>query len=267
MRPTRRHVLGTGLACLLAPPVARAAERPRRLARRRTRHGVLEVVELPDGQRRLLEDGQVHSAYHPGDPLALPFDYLQLLAVGLRATAPVSGRVLVVGLGGGTLCRWIGHTLPGLERVAVEHARPVHRLARRFFDLDPGIEVHIDDGRRYVEAHDDFDVIVLDASSEDYVPPHLATVEFFAQCRAPVVLMNSWHGAPRADDEWTTWCAAFEPSHMLRHPHPSQDNRVLLGGPGVPQTLDARIADAAAAQATEVTAERPVPRGVIVRDP
>jgi len=238
----------------------------RRLAQRRTRHGTLEVVQR-GGRRWLLEDGQVHSVYDPADPTALPFDYLQLLAVGITATAPTTGRVLVVGLGGGTLCRWLRATHPQLHRVAVEHSRPVLRLARRFFDLDDELEVHVDDGRRFVEGHGPFDLVVLDASSEDYVPPHLATVDFFRAIQAPLVLMNSWRGAPRAADEWATWSAAFPRVAALHHAAPSQDNRVLLGGPGLPIDLSHRVGAAAHALEVPAVIAHPEVAGSVRHDP
>jgi len=239
--PTRRALLSAGLALpTLAWP---ATERV--IARRRTPWGRIEVIELADGRRLLREDGQSHSLYDPAHPTALAYDYLQLLAAGLSVWDHPTARIAVIGLGGGSLCRWVGAHHPGWQRTAVELSRDVVRLARRHFDLDPAVEVHVADGRAFLDRGEAFDIVVLDASSEDYVPAHLTTVEFFRSLEAELVLMNSWRGAPRADDELATWCAAFDRPCVLTHAAPTQDNRVLLAAPSgrdVPKLVARRAA-------------------------
>lgn len=221
------------LAALLSAPGLASAEQ--RLARARSRLGRLEVVER-DGVILLLEDGQIHSAFDPRAPDRLVFPYLELFAAVVAAAAgPRPGRALVIGLGGGAFSRWLLGR--GYEVHGVDINRSAVRLARRYLALDPRIVVHIDDGRRFLDrAEPSWDLIVLDASSEDYIPPQLLSVECFAQVRrllAPpgLVLMNSWTRAPRADDELATFGYVFEHCASLVRRGSAWENRVLVGSP------------------------------------
>jgi len=99
-------------------------------------------------------------------------------------------RVLVVGLAGGTVAAQIAHDLDGKRTVqidGIEIDAAIVEASRRHLALDeiPGLEVHVADGRVAVRRSDEtYDLIVVDAFRGSYVPAHLATVEFFEECRA-----------------------------------------------------------------------------------
>ena len=223
--PSRRLLLA-GLAAW--PLVAQGGV----LARRRTRFGRLEVREQ-DGLRVLVEDGQIHSGFDPEAPERLVFPYLRMLAAGVAVREAPAGRALVIGVGGGAFSSWLarsGWTVTGVDvnRVAVA-------LGRRFLGMDPSVEVVIGDGRRFLDrATGPWDLVVLDASTEDYVPPQLRSVECFQRVEAVlasggVALMNSWWGAPRADDELAAWREVFPSAWTLTLHGTLFENRVLLG--------------------------------------
>ena len=59
-------------------------------------------------------------------------------------------------------------------------------VARRFFAFpdDPRVHVHVEDGRRFLQAtRERYDLIMLDAFYSDSVPAHLTTREFVALAR------------------------------------------------------------------------------------
>ncbi len=220
MTPSRREVLLGGAAVILT--------------RRRTRFGVLEIVER-DGVRYLVEDGQIHSGLDLAAPERLVFPYLELLAEGVSVREAPPGRALTIGVGGGSFSSWLARG--GWDVTGVDVNRRAVALGRRFLGLDPRVEVVIDDGRAFLDRHDGpWDLVVIDASTEDYVPPQLATAECFARVAAVlapdgVALMNSWRGAPRADEELARWRSAFPVAHTLYRPGTGYENRVLLGRP------------------------------------
>lgn len=158
----------------------------------------VQVVERPDGSRVLhLNEGvAVHSVWRPGDvltggewdaPLAVP----GLIGRPLR-------RVAILGNAGGTTARALGRYYPAAEVDGVELDPAVTRAGRRFLGLgdNPRLTVHHSDARPYLRAsRARYDLIVVDAYRQPYVPFYLATREFFRLVRqhlAPqgVVVLN-----------------------------------------------------------------------------
>jgi hypothetical protein len=92
-------------------------------------------------------------------------------------------RVAVVGLGTGSLA---AYCMPGDSFVFYEIDSRIHTIARSYFSYlsgCKGAEVRIGDGRRLLEKERDagewgsYDVIVIDAFSDDSIPTHLLTKE------------------------------------------------------------------------------------------
>jgi spermidine synthase len=210
-----------------------AAAEDRLLAHRKNRWGEVAVQDL-DGVRHMVLDGALQTSMDLAEPDKLIHTYTQLIVEGLAVLNPQAQRAVVVGLGGGTLCRHLVQVRPDLELHAVEINRAVVRLARRFFEVGAPIQTHVADGRAFLERRGaPFDVIVLDAAGENYVPPSLMTVEFLRTVRARlapggVVIANSWGAAPYADHELATWQAAFGPTLVLSKPADAVENRVLM---------------------------------------
>jgi spermidine synthase len=95
-------------------------------------------------------------------------------------------NVLIVGLAGGTIANQLSYYWQkNLHIDGVEIDGKIVDAADRFFALDRRyLDVHIADGRRFLASTDDlYNVIILDAFKQPYIPFHLATVEFFTKCR------------------------------------------------------------------------------------
>jgi spermidine synthase len=110
------------------------------LFRTRDEHGPIVVFE--DGGRRVLTFGNEveQSCGYPEDPLRLEFAYIQAMILALLFR-PQPRRVLLLGLGGGSLARAIHGLLPGCRLQAVERRAAVVRVARDYFLLPPDVEV------------------------------------------------------------------------------------------------------------------------------
>lgn len=101
------------------------------------------------------------------------------------AEFPPASRVLVLGLGGGSLTSCLDQQGWKVEAVELD-PRMVH-VSKQFFGMSDNVKVHLDDARHYVRSLTGssklFDMIVLDAFSGEVNPHHLFTEEFFNQLR------------------------------------------------------------------------------------
>lgn len=213
---------------------------------------VLVVEE--NGQRCMtfssLEDAGRQSCQLLDNPDALVFAYTRMMMAGLFVN-PSPRRILMIGLGGGTLPMALGTLLPqaGIDSVEIDPA--VLAVAERFFGYRTGPRQHvaIGDGRAFVEGAvaqgSQYDMVLLDAFDVDYIPPRLMTVEFFQMVRqllAPggVFVANSFTLSRHYERESATYAAVFGEFFNLRSS--MEGNRVVIAA------VDALPGDDALAQ-------------------
>ena len=168
-------------ALLLVPPGAIKAEEG--LIHEETSfHQYIGVVERPDGRRLLhLNEGvAVHSVWRP-DSVLTGGVWDAFLALPPLLGRPLE-RVAILGNAGGTTARALGIYYPNAEVDGVELDPAVSRVGREYFGMDdnPRLTVHDVDARPFLRSTDDrYDLIVVDAYRQPYVPFYLATREFF----------------------------------------------------------------------------------------
>src|SRR5918992_2102151 len=182
----RYLVVAALLAALLAIPPGAVKAKEGLLHEETSYHQYIQVVEEDDGRRLLyLNEGvAVHSVWRRDDVLtggvwdaflALP----QLLGRPLE-------RVAILGNAAGTTARALGVYYPEAEIDGVELDPAVSRVGRRYFGMEdnPRLTVHDADARPFLRSTDRrYDLIVVDAYHQPYVPFYLATREFFELAR------------------------------------------------------------------------------------
>jgi spermidine synthase len=146
----------------------------------------IQIIERSDGSRslRLNEGVAVHSVWYP-DSVLTGGEWDMFLLVPPLLDRPVE-RMLVVGNAGGTIARAFGELYPSVEIDGVEIDPEVSEVGRRFLGVseNPNLRVITADGRPYLELTDErYDVIVVDAYRQPYIPFYLATREFFRLAR------------------------------------------------------------------------------------
>jgi spermidine synthase len=204
------------------------------------------VTEDEAGYRtlRFERGGARQSVGKPGEPEYLGFAYTKVAFVGL-ALAPEPARILVVGLGGGTMPMFLRKYYPNARIDAVDIDPDVVHVAKTYFGFreDERLKAHVGDGRAFVEnTREPYDIIFLDAFGTRNVPPHLATVEFLRAVRRAVkptglVVGNVWGRAanPLFDSMVRTYQEAFDELYLLDVP--GTTNKILLALPRK-QSLD-----------------------------
>jgi spermidine synthase len=120
----------------------------------------------------------------PGLPYADAVHIGPLMRPGVR-------RVLMIGLGGGTLAKQFMQYYPDVTMDAVEVDPLVAQVAQKYFQMQPGprLRVHVGDGRSFVKhSTEKWDLIVLDVATAnrygDTLPAHLVTRESFQELAA-----------------------------------------------------------------------------------
>ncbi|MEA2268632.1 MAG: hypothetical protein QOC64_1242, partial [Solirubrobacteraceae bacterium] len=151
-----------------------------------TEYQYARVIEEPDGERRLeLNEGQaIHSIYRPGEWLTGDYwDEMLVLPFAVSASPPRS--VAILGNAGGTTARAYGHFFPETRVDGVEIDGDLNDVGRRLFDLrGENVHLHTEDARPFLRRTDRrFDLIVVDAYRQPYIPFYLSTREFFALAR------------------------------------------------------------------------------------
>jgi spermidine synthase len=149
-------------------------------------HQYIAVVERPDGRRLLhLNEGvAVHSVWRP-DSVLTGGVWDAFLALPPLLDRPLR-RVAILGNAGGTVARSLGVYYPDARVDGVELDPAVSRVGRRYFGMDdnPRLTVHDADARPFLRSTDErYDLIVVDAYRQPYVPFYLATREFFRLVR------------------------------------------------------------------------------------
>jgi spermidine synthase len=150
-----------------------------------SRYNYIQVVDRDSRRILMLNEGQaIHSVYWPGHVLSGGiWDYFLLAPYFTNLASPEEIRSLcIIGLAGGTAAKQYTDIYGPIHIDGVEIDPEIVDVARRFFAMDePNLNVIIQDGRYFLARSDaTYDVILVDAYHQPYIPFHLATREFFA---------------------------------------------------------------------------------------
>jgi len=204
-------------------------------------YNTIIVTEDHKGLRTLLFErgGGRQSVVKPGDPDHLELPYARVALAGL-ALCEEPRRILVVGLGGGTLPMFLRTHYPAATIDVAEIDPDVVDVAKKFFGFvdDERVRAHVSDGRQFIERarQADYDVIFLDAFGAHDVPKQLTTKEFLQITRRAlkpngVVVSNVWRPAsnPLYDSMVRTHQETFEELFILDVP--GDVNNIFLALP------------------------------------
>jgi predicted membrane-bound spermidine synthase len=182
----RYLALALAVAALVAIPPGAIKAAPGLVHEETSLYQYIQVVERPDGSRVLhLNEGiAVHSVWREGEVLTGGV-WDAFLAVPPLLGRPLE-RVAILGNAAGTTARAMGVYYPDSAIDGVELDPAVSRVGRRWFGLEdnPRLTVHDADARPFLRSSDDrYDLIVVDAYHQPYVPFYLATRDFFELVR------------------------------------------------------------------------------------
>ncbi|MCK9285291.1 MAG: spermidine synthase-like protein [Rhodocyclaceae bacterium] len=173
-----------GRVLLLEPPGASAGE----LRAQLLDQSYAKPFVIDDGERRYLHfDGcLIQSAMRLEAPNALDLRYTQKM-MSFLLFQPRPRRILLIGLGGGSLVKFCHYRLPATQMTVLDNNPDVIALREAFLvPADgPNLDVLEADGAEYLaRAEKNIDVLLVDAFDRTGYAPGLANQEFFEQAKA-----------------------------------------------------------------------------------
>jgi spermidine synthase len=167
----------------------------------------------------------------------LALAYVRMSFAGLLLNSKPQ-RVLIIGLGGGTVPKVMHQLYPQAVIDTIEIDQAVVNVAREYFAFaaNEKMSVNITDARVFVKKatlrKTQYDYILLDAFNGDYIPEHLMTMEFLQELKKllsqqGVLVANTFSTSQLYDHESTTYQQVFGRFLQLKLPKLS-GNRIIL---------------------------------------
>ena len=181
------------------------------------------LVVSEDSERRCIrfspQSSTMQSCFSFKNPDHIMFECNRMI-LGALYLRPNPRRILMIGLGGGTLASAFSRILPGAEIDVVEIDPAIIHIAKEYFNFRPTsrVHTHIEDGRVYVKRAaargEKYDLVILDAFDDIYIPTHMMTREFLNEVGQVmtadgVLAANTYCNSRRDDSESVTYQAVF----------------------------------------------------------
>jgi predicted membrane-bound spermidine synthase len=194
--PRRRLYASFGVAVIIAwiflPSGIKPPEVGTLVFERESAYNYIQVVQVGNRTELILNEGQaIHSVYDSGtDPLTHGY-WDDLLVAGAFRPAPSGAAaprsIAILGLAGGTMARQYRIAYgDGVDITGVEIDPDILAAGHRYFHLgDARAHEVVSDARYWLDTQAAaYDVVILDAYRQPYIPFQLTTKEFFQQVRA-----------------------------------------------------------------------------------
>ncbi len=230
MRPERIVAFPVAVLIIsLLPCVPLQAQGDQIVYEVRSAYQFISVRDTANGYRQLIFDGRFDGSdaiqsemnLYNHDELTLSYARHIMTALPLAARCK---RILIVGLGGACMQRFLYKLLPDAVIETAELDPEVLAVASEyfFFREDNRQIVHLGDGRKFIEnAKGKYDIIFLDAFSATSIPFNLATQEFLKSVRdrltdGGLACANLWDGSSDFHDMLKTYASVFPELHLLK---------------------------------------------------
>ena len=143
------------------------------------------VHETAQMTTMVFSDIDIQSRMSVERPDELQFEYTRLM-MGAWLFQPQPQRILMVGLGGGSLAKFCYKHLPHAHITVLEINPHVIALRHRFFipDDDGRFQVvQIDAADFMAQTEQTFDLVLVDGFDQNGMPEQLCSPQFYANCR------------------------------------------------------------------------------------
>lgn len=197
---------------------------------------MVEVTEM-DGVRSMhLGSPTIQSSMSVKDPFALVLAY-SWGALSSLLFKPDARKLLLVGLGGGSIAKYVWKHCPQIKQTVVELNPQVIQVARSHFfvpDDDARLQIIEGDGIAYLQQHPgSVDWLMMDAFGSNGLPPDFCTQAFFDDCADALTpdglfTINLWGSDKRFDIYMQRMEQTFE-QRVLMMPTGKPGNIIVFG--------------------------------------
>lgn len=177
--------------------------------------GVIEIIDKEDVRALHFGSHSRQSTMLLADPNQLHSLYARAM-MGLLLFNDSPEDILMIGLGGGTITKYLLHQFSHCKINVVEFRRSVLKVARSHFGLpeDPRLKVKIGCGAEHINQQsllhsDQHDLIMVDAFDHEGMVPEVSSEPFFDGCRTlltddGLLAINLW-GSNKDQFQQVTW--------------------------------------------------------------
>lgn len=197
---------------------------------------MVEVTET-DGIRSMhLGSPTIQSSMKVKDPYALVLAY-SWGAMSSLLFKPDITRLTLVGLGGGSIAKYVWKFCPQIQQTVIELNPQVIQVARSHFfvpDDDERLTIIEGDGIAYIQQHlGGTDWLMMDAFGSNGLPPDFCTQSFFDDCAEALtpnglLAINLWGSDKRFDIYMQRMEQSFD-GRVLMMPTGKPGNIIVFG--------------------------------------
>ena len=166
------------------------------------RNHLVEIIDNGDERSLYFSGNVLQSAMSLSVPHRLVLSYTRFMMAALLFVNPPQ-RILLVGVGAGSLIRFLHHYFPTSIIDGVDYSTSILKLARGYFSLPEteNVKLFCDDGATFLsrEKQQSYDLILIDAFDNQGMAPSIYCHDFFDNCLAHlapngIVSLNLWSG-------------------------------------------------------------------------
>jgi len=163
---------------------------------------LIEIIDKGDDRSLYFGGNVLQSAMSLSLPHRLVLSYTRFMMASLLFNNPPH-RVLMIGVGAGSLIRFLYHHFPTCHVDGVDFSSRILKLAHGYFNLPVAetIKLHCEDGSNFLEQHKSkpYDLVLIDAFDQAGMAPSIYCADFFKQCSHHlngdgIISLNVWSG-------------------------------------------------------------------------
>jgi spermidine synthase len=201
--------------------------------------GVIEVVEQNNLRSLHFGSDSRQSSLDLTDPESLQLPYAKAMTIWRLFNSSIN-KALIIGLGGGSLARYLLYHYSDCQVTAVEYRSDVVKVARSYFGLplDARMKVIVGDGGSYVKNQaltdtEQYDLIIIDAFDVDGLAGSIASIAFFDACKQlltqqGLLLVNLWESEKAVTGNCLNWLERIFNDKVLKLPVRNRGNLIAI---------------------------------------